>query len=60
MSDDEEIEGPDEPTKADIDATLRLSRKYVFHGEPYAPAVYGLARMLAAYRRELEEQHAHR
>lgn len=44
----------DKPDKRDYDAALRLGRKYLYGGhEPYAPAVTGIARMLAAYRREV-------
>jgi hypothetical protein len=44
----------EKPTSADVDAALRLSRKYMYDGhEPYAPAVMSFARMLAAYRVEV-------
>ncbi len=53
--------GPDEddddpvPTAQDVDAAARLARIHFFHGhEPYAPAVYSFAKMLCAYRLELE------
>jgi hypothetical protein len=49
------------PTNADYDAALRLSREYIYDGhEPYAPAVSGFARMLAAHRRELQGPRADR
>lgn len=45
------------PTEADYDAALQLGRKYLYGGaEPYAPAVASIARMLAAYRREVLRQ----
>ena len=44
----------EKPTDDDYRRALRLSRKYIYGGaEPYAPAVTGFARMLAAHRREL-------
>lgn len=45
------------PTNADVDAALRLSRKYLYDGnEPYAPAIMSIARMLMAYREELGDR----
>lgn len=45
------------PTNEDVDAALRLSRKYIYDGnEPHAPAVMSFARMLAAHRVELESR----
>lgn len=44
-----------EPTNADYDAALRLTRKHVYGGnEPYAPAVPRFAAMLAEHRAEVQ------
>ncbi len=49
---------PDEkPEPRDYDAAERLGRKYLYGGaEPYGPAVTSIAQMLAAYRKEIEEE----
>lgn len=46
----------DNVTEADITAAQRLARKHLYAGhEPYSPAIYSIAAMLAEHRREIEE-----
>jgi hypothetical protein len=40
-------------TNREFDDVLRLTRKHIYNGEPYAPMVSSFVRMLEEYRGEL-------